>query len=68
MYIATNTAVYQVPLVQCNRYNLCSSCMMDPYCGYNVRKGSCDDLKSNSNLVSMNANICSRLYNKNGRQ
>ena len=41
--------------------------MMDPYCGFNVRKGICEDVKSNANLVSLNTNICTRLFNtKNG--
>lgn len=63
-YIATSVSVYQMPLYQCSKYVLCSSCMSDPYCGWNIRKNICEDNRVNTNLISMNANLCSRFHNK----
>lgn len=61
LYVATEDAVVQVSLAQCERYNLCSTCMNDPYCGWNIRKSQCEDVKqSKNNLVSLNTNLCSR--------
>jgi hypothetical protein len=41
-------------------------CMTDPYCGWNVRKSTCDDIKSNTNLIALNPNLCSRYHTKRG--
>lgn len=61
LFISTEESVYQINLSQCDRYNLCSTCMNDPYCGWNIRKSQCEDIKlSNNNLVSLNNNLCSR--------
>jgi hypothetical protein len=35
--------------------------MNDPYCGWNIRKGSCEEARLNKNLLTLNANLCSRI-------
>lgn len=35
--------------------------MKDPHCGWNIRTNRCENIKSNSNLVNLNLNLCSRL-------
>jgi hypothetical protein len=34
--------------------------MTDPYCGWNIRKNTCENSKSNNNLIVLNSNLCSR--------
>jgi hypothetical protein len=48
-------------LNQCNRYQACTTCMNDPYCGWNIKKNVCEDVNSNRNLVTLNQNMCSRI-------
>jgi hypothetical protein len=34
--------------------------MTDPYCGWNIRKNTCEGVDTNTNLIALNANLCSR--------
>ena len=62
LFASTDYSLYQVDLrPQCSRYSVCSLCMNDPYCGWNIKKNTCETLKSNANLVTLNQNLCSRL-------
>ena len=34
--------------------------MVDPYCGWNIRNHRCENVESNTNLIALNSNLCSR--------
>ena len=34
--------------------------MNDPYCGWNIRKNTCESIKNNVNLIALNSNLCPR--------
>ena len=73
MYAMTDSSVYQVELAgeQCSSYYVCSLCMRDPYCGWNLRTNRCEDATASSNraaadslasnLVPLNPGLCARL-------
>lgn len=71
MYATTEMSIYQVELAgdQCSSYSVCSLCMRDPYCGWNLRKNTCEDAtKATSsgatganNVVPLNPGLCARL-------
>ena len=67
MYALTDSSIHQVELAgeQCSSYQVCSLCMRDPYCGWNLRKNACEDAtkvtSSTTNLVPLNPSLCSRL-------
>ena len=53
--------MYQVNLLQCKRYYVCSTCMNDPYCGWNIRKNVCEEATPTAtNLITLNPSLCSR--------
>lgn len=61
LYMATDSSMYQVNLLQCKRYYVCSACMNDPYCGWNIRKNVCEEATTTAtNLITLNPNLCSR--------
>lgn len=77
MYATTDGGIYQVELAgeQCSSYSVCSLCMRDPYCGWNLRKNACEDAtktgaassssssasSSANNVVPLNPGLCARL-------
>lgn len=60
LFVATDSSVKQIPLNQCDRYLICTTCMRDPYCGWNIRSNICEHADSNANLVALNEQLCSR--------
>jgi len=60
LYATTQETVLQIDLDQCNRYSICSTCMTDPYCGWNIRKNMCENTRNNNNLIVFNSNLCSK--------
>ena len=53
--------MYQVNLLQCKRYYVCSTCMNDPYCGWNISKNVCEEATpTTTNLITLNPNLFSR--------
>lgn len=73
LYAMTDSSMYQVELAgeQCSSYYVCSLCMRDPYCGWNLRTNRCEDATASSNraatdslasnLVPLNPGLCARL-------
>lgn len=69
VFAATESSVHQVPLNQCQHYRICTTCMKDPYCGWNIRSNTCEFVNANANLVALNENLCSRFQTEeNTRQ
>lgn len=60
IYAATSSSMQQISLDQCSSYKICTTCMRDPYCGWNIRQNTCDSVKANVNVVALNENLCSR--------
>lgn len=61
LFVATDASMYQVNLLQCKRYYVCSTCMNDPYCGWNIRKNVCEEATPTAtNLITLNPSLCSR--------
>jgi len=60
LFAATSTSIQQISLDQCKSYKICTTCMRDPYCGWNIRQNTCDSIKMNVNVVALNENLCSR--------
>lgn len=71
MYASTDSSINQVELGgdQCSSYTVCSLCMRDPYCGWNLRKNTCEDAtksvaasgSTTNNVVPLNPGLCARL-------
>ncbi len=62
MYAASASSVQQVSLNQCSHYTICTTCMRDPYCGWNIRQNVCEYAETSVNLVALNENLCSRFH------
>lgn len=60
LFVATESSVQQVSLNQCHHYSICTTCMRDPNCGWNIRQNVCEFADSSSSLVALNENLCSR--------
>lgn len=69
LFASTESSIFQVSLNQCEHYKICTTCMKDPYCGWNIRSNTCEFVNSNANLVALNENLCSRFQREeNSRQ
>lgn len=64
LFAASDSFIKQVSLNQCEQYVVCSLCMRDPYCGWNIRSNACEFVGTNSNLVALNENLCSRFQSQ----
>jgi len=60
LVFTTENSIQQISLNQCDHYKICSTCMVDPYCGWNIRSHKCENVESNTNLIALNSNLCSR--------
>ncbi len=71
LYALTESFVYQINLNQCEHHRVCSTCMKDPYCGWNMNKNMCQDVSSSNsasskNIVSLNEAMCSSIQKPEG--
>lgn len=64
LFVAADSFIKQVSLNQCEQYVVCTTCMRDPYCGWNIRSNACEFVDANSNLVALNENLCSRFQSQ----
>jgi hypothetical protein len=64
LFVATDSFLKQIALNQCEQYDVCSTCMRDPYCGWNIRSHACEFVDASSNLVALNENLCSRFQSQ----
>lgn len=62
LYAATASSLQQVSLNQCSHYTICTTCMRDPYCGWNIRQNVCEYADASANLVALNEKLCSRFH------
>ncbi|XP_065319779.1 semaphorin-2A-like isoform X1 [Gordionus sp. m RMFG-2023] len=56
IYVTMNNSINQISLALCEKYELCSQCIRDPYCGWDKYAGSCkkwDSSKSSKLLQSV---------------
>lgn len=65
LYALTENVVYQVNLNQCEHHKICTTCVRDPYCSWNVNKNICQDTSTgNTNSkIFLNSNeiMCSSI-------
>ena len=41
LYLATDEAVVDFPVVQCSLYSMCTDCVQDPHCGWDDWSKTC---------------------------
>ncbi|KAI0237300.1 hypothetical protein LSAT2_012225 [Lamellibrachia satsuma] len=46
LYLGTDEKVVQFPVQQCEAYTMCSSCIRDPYCGWDYYQNRCSNNKT----------------------